>query len=273
MQRPERVSFSTLLIAIAISHTVQSQPASSVAGTPLQYKTGGSAAWSAGGDSSHRKKSGRWASFITPAAMMAYGFAALKNEALHKVDLRVQKEVYANHPHAPFHADNYLIWAPAVAVYGLNAAGIKGKHGFADRSILYVVSYAVARVTTSILKKSTHQWRPDGSDFYAFPSGHATTAFVGAEFLRQEYKEVSPWYGTGGYATAATAGFLRVYNNKHWLSNTIAGAGLGMASVRLVYWLYPLVRKTVVKDRKRSTLILPSYENRAVGVRAFFVLN
>ena len=273
MQSPERTRFGILLVAIAISQAVQSQPALHIAGTPSHQPEAAEAfIRSAGSDSSYQKESSRWPHFIAPTAMMAYGIAALKSSALHRVDARVQKEVYANHPHAAFHADDYLIWAPAVTVYGLNAAGIKGEHGLVDRSILYVVSYALARITTSILKKSTHQWRPDNTDFYAFPSGHTTTAFVGAEFLRQEYKGVSPWYGIGGYTTAATAGFLRIYNNKHWLSNTIAGAGLGMASVRLMYWVYPLVRRAVIKDKQRSTIILPSYENGAVGIRLMMVL-
>lgn len=265
MYRRAIACFCALLITVTTSQSVQAGPvlhAAVAACTPIA-----DTAIPPAGREPYGKRTARWTAYIAPAAMMAYGFTALKNEALRSVDTYVQKEVYANRPHAPFHADDYLIWAPAAAVYGLNAAGIKGEHGFADRSILYVVSFAVARVTASILKKSTRQLRPDGSDFYAFPSGHATAAFAGAEFLRQEYKGVSPWYGIGGYATATTAGFLRIYNNKHWLSNTIAGAGLGMASVRLVYWVYPLVRKAVVKDKKQSAIILPFYENRVVSIR------
>lgn len=270
MYRPVNAGFCALLIALTINRSVQGGPVRQPS-TPVDAMIRDTAIRPAGREP-HEEKTARWTSYVAPAAMVAYGFTALKNKALRSVDTYVQKEVYANHPHAAFHADDYLIWGPAAAVYGLNAAGIKGEHGLADRSILYVVSFVVARVTTSILKTSTRQWRPDSSDFYAFPSGHATTAFVGAEFLRQEYKGVSPWYGIGGYATAATAGFLRIYNNKHWLSNTIAGAGLAMASVRLVYWVYPLVRKAVVKDKKGSVLILPTYENRVVGIR-LIVLN
>ena len=57
------------------------------------------------------------------------------------------------------------------------------------------------------VKKLTHELRPDGSDYYSFPSGHTTEAFASAEFLRQEYKDVSPWYATAGYVAAAQPAF------------------------------------------------------------------
>lgn len=63
---------------------------------------------------------------------------------------------------------------------------------------------------------------------------------MGAEFLRQEYKDISPWYGIGGYVIAAGTGAFRVYNNKHWLGDVFFGAGLGMLCTKLAYHLYPL---------------------------------
>ena len=263
MHWPVRFKICTLLIWVASLQSAVSQPV-------LQRDTLVQEANSAVGR--EPSKNSRATAYIVPAALFTYGCLALQGGVLRQLDTRVQQEVYAKHPHAPFHADDYLLWAPAVAVYGLDAAGIKGAHGVIDKSILYVASFMVAHLSAGILKKNSHQVRPDGSDLYSFPSGHTTTAFVSAEFLRQEYAGVSPWYGAGGYATAATTGFLRVYNNKHWLSNTIAGAGIGMASVKLVYWVYPLLRKVVVKD-KRQTLILPMYEHGAMGIRLCFVLD
>ena len=62
-----------------------------------------------------------------------------------------------------------------------------------------------------LLKKSTHELRPDGSDYFSFPSGHTATAFMGAEMLYQEYKDVSIWYGISGYIIATGTGAFRVY--------------------------------------------------------------
>jgi membrane-associated phospholipid phosphatase len=81
-------------------------------------------------------------------------------------------------------------------VYGLNAMGIKGKSNFKDRTPNFSDFLSLA-ATTLPLKNITHVQRPDGSSFNSFPSGHTATAF--AEFLWQEYKDVSIWYGISGY--------------------------------------------------------------------------
>jgi membrane-associated phospholipid phosphatase len=58
------------------------------------------------------------------------------------------------------------------------------------------------------LKSLAKVERPDGSANNSFPSGHTATAFCGAEFLWQEYKDVNILYGISGYVVAAGTGFL-----------------------------------------------------------------
>src|SRR5205085_1994320 len=86
------------------------------------------------------------------------------------------------------------------------------------------------------LKNITHIERPDGSNFKSFPSGHTATAFMTAEYLRQEYKDVSPWIPVAGYAVAAATGYMRLYNNKHWASDVFAGAAIGVLSTQFTYY-------------------------------------
>lgn len=101
--------------------------------------------------------------------------------------------------------------------------------------------------------------RPDGSSRNSFPSGHTATAFVGAELLRREYWEVSPWIGVAGYAVAAGTGFFRMYNNRHWLTDVLSGAGIGILSVEAAYWLYPTISKTFFRKRYLKNLRLSPY--------------
>ena len=78
----------------------------------------------------------------------------------------------------------------------------------------------------------------DGSG-RAFPSGHTATAFVAAEFIQQEFKDASPWYGFAGYTVATATGTLRMLKNAHWFSDVVAGAGVGILTTKLTYLAYP----------------------------------
>jgi membrane-associated phospholipid phosphatase len=108
------------------------------------------------------------------------------------------------------------------------------------------------------VKRLARRDRPDASDFESFPSLHTARAFANAEFLRVEFKDVSPWYGIAGYTIAAATGYLRIYNNKHWLSDIVAGAGLGILSTKIAYWLYAKIGKLVF-DKRSETSVLKGY--------------
>jgi membrane-associated phospholipid phosphatase len=199
------------------------------------------------------------AAIIVPGAMIAYGFLALGNNTFKDLNDHTKGELREDHPTFSNHIDNYLQYAPAAAVYGLNAIGIHGKHNLRDRSMLYGMSMLMMSGTVFVTKRLSHEERPDQSDFYSFPSGHTASAFAAAEFMRKEYSEVSPWYGYAGYAMATATGALRLYNNKHWLSDVIAGAGFGILSTKAAYWVYPWVKHQLFKDKPASTLVLPYY--------------
>ncbi|MBO9634412.1 MAG: phosphatase PAP2 family protein [Chitinophagaceae bacterium] len=205
---------------------------------------------------------------LVPAILITYGVTSIGNEGLKDVNEEVQEELWLEHRHRQIHIDNYLQWAPAVAVFGLNALGIKGAHNLKDQAIIYGFSTIIMSSTVYATKNFSKQWRPDGADRLSFPSGHTANAFAGAEFLRKEYKDVSPWYGVAGYAAAITTGYLRMYNNKHWFGDVAAGAGIGILSTDLAYYLYPTVKKVFAKgkDKQHASIIAPFYNNGAVGV-------
>lgn len=205
---------------------------------------------------------------ILPGILIAYGATSIGTEGLKNINAEVKEELWTEKAHNRLKIDNYLQWAPAAAVYGLNALGVKGRHNFRDRTIIYGLSSAILSSTVFVTKKFSSQLRPDGSNQFSFPSGHTANAFAGAEFLRLEYKNVSPWYGVAGYAVAFTTGYLRMYNNKHWLSDVVAGAGIGILSTDLAYYLYPTVKRIFVKDRdkKSATVAVPFYNQGVVGL-------
>jgi hypothetical protein len=198
--------------------------------------------------------------------MVAYGYTATHENKLNKWNLKAKEEIYTEPQPSKTSIDNYLVFAPQLAVYGLNAMGIKGKNNFRDRTILFGMSQLITSAIVFPVKSFSAETRPDGSNNFSFPSGHTATAFANAEFMRQEYKDVSPWYGVAGYAVAATTGYLRMYNNKHWLGDVVAGAGIGIMSTKLAYWIYPTIKKKIFKDKDVHTVVMPTYQSGSFGL-------
>jgi membrane-associated phospholipid phosphatase len=70
-----------------------------------------------------------------------------------------------------------------------------------------------------------------GEEYRAFPSGHTATAFAAASALTAEVMRRDPdarWAaGVPLYAAASLVGWSRMYDNRHWASDVVAGAGFG----------------------------------------------
>lgn len=204
---------------------------------------------------------------IAPIVFFSYGLVALNSGTLKDWNKSIEEDIWVKHPHGKTHLDNFLQYSPAIAVYGLNLAGIKGKNNLRDRTIIYGMSTILMGGATIFTKRATKEWRPDLSDRQSFPSGHTATVFAAAEFMRQEYKDVSPWYGIAGYTAAIATGYLRMYNNKHWLSDIVGGAGVGILSTDIAYWVYPSVKRWLFKkDQPSSTVVLPYYQQGGLGL-------
>jgi membrane-associated phospholipid phosphatase len=177
-------------------------------------------------------------SLMVPTAFIAYGFTSLNSGELQKLNQKICEEVVEDAGGFNTRVDDYLKYAPAASVYLLNFVGIKGKHGFVGRSIILIASTVLSSQLVTALKHGTHQLRPDESTYNSFPSGHTTTAFIGAELMNQEFGWRSPWYSVAGYSLATGTALLRIMNNRHWLSDVIAAAGIGMLTTKFTYWLY-----------------------------------
>lgn len=85
------------------------------------------------------------------------------------------------------------------------------------------------------LKYSVGEARPDTGQKNSFPSGHTAQAFTAATFLSREYGNRSIWISVGAYTAASTVGIFRMLNNRHWVSDVLVGAGIGIISTNLVY--------------------------------------
>jgi hypothetical protein len=187
-------------------------------------------------------------SLVIPAIGITYGVVALHDSAPKDLNLSTKNEIREHHPYFVTHVDNYLQWSPAAAVIGLNIAGVHGKHSFGDEIGIYGLSTLIMVGSVVSLKHITHEERPDHSSFTSFPSGHTATAFAAAEWLRTEYWQRSPWIGIAGYTVAAATGALRVYNNRHWVSDVIAGAAIGFLSTHIAYAINPWIKQRIFHE-------------------------
>lgn len=219
-------------------------------------------------DPTHRIRPAEW---IVPGSAAVLG-ALCVNTAWGK---RVRNEMYemtgaAKDSHVKI--DDYLQYAPMVVAYGTYFAGWKGQHNFLDRTVLLAMTAATMTAVVNIAKPLFKEQRPDSGARNSFPSGHTATAFMGAEFLWQEYRTSHAWLGYTGYAMAAITGYLRMHNERHWVNDVVAGAAVGMLSTKFAYWLYPKIFhegsncKKGKKKPKVAAFGVPYYSGDGAGV-------
>ncbi|KAA6332335.1 hypothetical protein EZS27_019144 [termite gut metagenome] len=203
---------------------------------------------------------------IVPAVLIVYGITeTILADNYQLLNYRIAQGM-ANH--GKITIDNITQFVPAISVYALNIAGIQGRHNLLDRTMIAGLSGLFIGTIVNTLKYTTKVERPDKSAMNSFPSGHTAIAFLGAEFLRKEYEEVSVWYGISGYAVAVGTGMLRMYNNKHWFADVIVGASVGILSTKLAYRVYPFLRWRFNKKRNTSERIFfcPYYDGKQGGI-------
>lgn len=177
-----------------------------------------------------------------------------------------------NHFNPHFHnrTDDYLQYVPLVGAWGMKAFGVKGRSDWKEFVTANALSALIMGGTVNALKYTVKEKRPDNSSSNSFPSGHTATAFMGAAILHHEYGHISPWISIGGFTLAGVTGVMRQLNNRHWVSDILAGAGIGITSVELGYFLTDIIfkHKTKVSDRKKMYWdVSPSFLAFDFGVK------
>ncbi|HMI01906.1 MAG TPA: phosphatase PAP2 family protein [Pedobacter sp.] len=204
--------------------------------------------------------------FVVPAVFIGYGVVSLAgNNVIRRLDYTTNNELQEDHPTFALKVDNFTRYAPAVAVYALDFAGVKAKHNLVDRSAMLLMSVVISQASVGGVKSLTHRIRPNGASDDSFPSAHTSFAFMSAEFLYQEYKDQSVWYGIAGYAVATGTGVLRLYNNAHWVSDVVAGAGIGILSTKISYLLYPYLKQKIFRGKSANMMVSPGYQNGSLN--------
>ena len=112
----------------------------------------------------------------------------------------------------------------------------------------------VAQTTTQAIKFAVRRTRPDGTSL-SLPSGHTAAAFATASALQSELG----WkVGAAAYGAAAWVAASRVQARRHYLSDVIAGATIGIMAGRSV----------AVGNGKMRFALSPMPVPRGIGVSA-----
>ena len=141
--------------------------------------------------------------------------------------------------------DDYLQFSPAVAMVAMKALGVESRSSWGRMVVSSGISTGLMLSTVYVVKYGLGRLRPDGSTYNSFPSGHTAMAFTSATMLHKEYGYLSPWVSIAGYSVATVTGISRALNNRHWLSDIVVGAGVGILSTELGY----LIADRLFKDR------------------------
>ncbi len=170
-----------------------------------------------------------------------------------------------------FKIDNYLQYTPIAEIYIADLIGIKSKNHWFDQTKYLVISNIITSVITHTIKNTVNKTRPNGEN-YSFPSGHTSFAFNNATILYYEFRKTSPIIAYSGFAFAATTGTFRMINNKHWFSDVLAGAGIGILVTNLVYHFEPFKNFNPFIKSKNITFF-PNIENNFYGFYFSYSIN
>jgi hypothetical protein len=100
---------------------------------------------------------------------------------------------------------------------------------------------ALTAASTTLFKLAAGRSRPNETDRIddwrnggdSFPSMHVSTTFAVGTVLAESGGDDYRWLRRGiGYGLATVTAYARLHSNAHWLSDTMAGAALGIATAQ-----------------------------------------
>ena len=195
---------------------------------------------------------------ISKSALPLFAASALATT----IDWRVKETRDLHFYEFRFKADDYLRYAPMAVKYGMKICGVKGRSSWGEMIVGDAFSLMTMGAVVTGMKYSIKRMRPDNSKRNSFPSGHSAEAFMSATMLYKEYGELSPWVGIGAYGTASLVAISRIMNDKHWMSDVLFGAGVGIFSTELGYFLSDLIFR---KDKPKKRFYNADYDYTAVS--------
>jgi hypothetical protein len=172
--------------------------------------------------------------FVLPAILIFSGTYMMHNSHVNNYFQTIEEHTEGR---KEFHqwADDYLQFSPLVVAGIFDLSGIKSRNTMPVQAFQFIKTELLVAALVNTIKYTTHESRPDGSTMNSFPSGHTAEAFAAATFLHKEFGQGRPWLSVFMYSVAGLVGGMRVMNNRHWASDIVTGAGIGILSAEIAY--------------------------------------
>lgn len=132
-----------------------------------------------------------------------------------------------------------------------------------------VVTQGLTLGTMLITKGIFNARRPNGGS-HAFPSGHTAYSFASASVIYHSFKNEHPLIAYSGYIPAVIVGSYRMIKDKHWISDVLFGAGMGILFSHLSYHLDIWHSRTDKDMLQKGPVISLGMVNSGVGLSVQF---
>ena len=151
---------------------------------------------------------------------------------------------------------------PGFLLYGqMNTASSQERRKAFSTAMQISQTLALTMLTTNTVKVSVGRLRPNGESHLSFPSNHTAGAFAAATVIAYEY----PWYvGLSSIASAALIGLTRVDLRKHFPSDVVAGAGIGMFYATAIHLQHNHARGDEIRHER--TMLMPLVHENTYGM-------
>jgi membrane-associated phospholipid phosphatase len=140
--------------------------------------------------------------------------------------------------------------------------------------VLDAQSFFLAGLISTALKNISGRRRPDDHGNHAFPSAHATAAFTGAGLMCAHHSRLRLFKDQTaddvtcalGLVAATATSALRVAADRHWASDVLVGATIGI----LAGYLMPSLMHDVFDPTGPRLSIAPADDGATVGIGGTF---
>jgi hypothetical protein len=198
--------------------------------------------------------------FVLPVALITAGTIASQTD--HKDIFHFDRSDYKSKD-KPW---DYIFLGGVASSMFLFDKYVEAGHQPFDQSMLLAFSAGLTLLPAYLIKENYAEQRPDGH-WNSFPSGHAVTAFMIAHVLNKEFKDSNTWLAYSGYVLAAGVSSIRIIQNKHWVCDALAGAGIGILGTEIAYWIYFPVKNFIAgkwgNSFPKNIAFVPSIGNQA----------